>query len=102
MNNLGTGYRRVIGAAFQIGGGNCAALVSSNVFISKHAPSYPEGFGTGFALNMMAGICCTALYFGLRAENKSRDQGQRDHRFDLPPNELDNLGDDHPNFRYTL
>ena len=102
FNNLGTGYRRVIGAAFQIGGGNSAALVSQNVFISKHAPKYPEGFGTGFALNVMAGVCCTALFFGLRAENKRRDRGLRDYRFSLPQAELDNLGDDHPKFRYTL
>ena len=102
MNNLGTGYRRVIGTAFQIGGGNCAALVSSNVFISKQAPSYPVGFGVGFALNMLAGICCTALYFGLRAENKRRDRGSRDDRLALPPDEVNNLGDDHPSFRYTL
>ena len=102
MNNLGTGYRRVIGSAFQIGGGNCAALVSSNVFISKQAPKYPVGFGVGFALNMMAGICCTALFLGLRAENKRRDQGQRGYRFDLPAHEQENLGDDHPDFRYTL
>ncbi|KAI4232075.1 MAG: hypothetical protein LQ352_008364, partial [Teloschistes flavicans] len=26
INNLGVGYKRVIGSAFQIGGGNCAAL----------------------------------------------------------------------------
>ena len=39
-NNLGTGYRRVVGAVFQIGGGNCAALVSQIVFISSHAPKY--------------------------------------------------------------
>ncbi|KAL8682511.1 MAG: hypothetical protein Q9186_001458 [Xanthomendoza sp. 1 TL-2023] len=102
LNNLGTGYRRVIGAAFQIGGGNSAALVSQNVFISKHAPRYPEGFGTGFALNIMAGICCTVLFFGLRLENRRRDSGIRDDRCTLPQDELDNLGDDHPSFRYTL
>ena len=102
LNNLGTGYRRVIGAAFQIGGGNSAALVSQNVFISSHAPRYPEGFGVGFALNVMAAICCTALFFGLRAENKRRVRGLRDGRFALPQGELDNLGDDHPDFRYTL
>ena len=102
LNNLGTGYRRVIGAAFQIGGGNCAALVSQNVFIASHAPRYPEGYGVGFALNVMAGVCCTALFFGLRTENRRRDQGLRDSRLALPQDELDNLGDDHPDFRYTL
>lgn len=102
MNNLGTGYKRVIGAAFQIGGGNCAALVSSNVFISTEAPKYPTGFGVGFTLNVLAGVCCTILYLGLKAENKRRDRGERDDRLALPPDELDNLGDEHPSFRYTL
>lgn len=102
MNNLGTGYKRVIGSAFQIGGGHCAALVSSNAFLSTEAPRYPTGFGVGFTLNMLTGICCTVLFFGLRAENKRRDQGERDDRFALPLVELDNLGDAHPCFRYTL
>ena len=102
INNLGTGYKRVIGTAFQIGGGNCAALVSQNVFISKESPKYPTGFGVGLALNIIAGVCCTVLFFGLRAENKRRDQGKRDDRLALPLDELSNLGDDHPTFRYTL
>ncbi|KAL9614567.1 MAG: hypothetical protein Q9167_000936 [Letrouitia subvulpina] len=102
MNNLGTGYKRVIGAAFQIGGGNTAALVSSNVFISKQAPKYPVGFGVGFTLNCLAGVCCTVLFFGLRAENKKRDRGVRDTRFELSEEEQENLGDQHPTFRYTL
>lgn len=102
INNLGTGYKRVIGTAFQIGGGNCAALVSQNVFTSKESPKYPTGFGIGLALNIFAGVCCTVLFFGLRAENKRRDQGQRDDRLALPPDEVSNLGDQHPTFRYTL
>lgn len=102
MNNLGTGYKRVIGAAFQIGGGNTAALVSSNVFISKQAPKYPVGFGVGFTLNCLAGICCTVLFFGLRAENKKRNRGLRDARLELSEEEQENLGDQHPTFRYTL
>ena len=39
-NDLGTGYRRVVGAAFQTGGGNCATLVLQIVLISRHAPKY--------------------------------------------------------------
>jgi hypothetical protein len=30
-----------------------------------------------------------------------RDQGRRDDRYDLPDDEKNNLGDDHPAFRFT-
>lgn len=102
MNNLGVGYKRAIGTAFQIGGGNAGNLISSNIFISTQAPRYPVGFGVGFALNILAGVCCTILYFGLSKENRRRDRGERDYRLALPPDEVENLGDHHPMFRYTL
>ena len=100
--NLGTGYKRVIGSAFQIGVGNCAAFVSLNVFISKKAPKYPTRFGVGPVLSILVGVCCAVLFCGLRAENKRRDQGNGNDRFALPPDELHNLDDEHPSFRYTL
>ena len=102
MNNIGVGWKRAIGTAFQIGGGNTANLIASNVFISSQAPKYPVGFGVGFALNIFAGICCTILFLGLRHENKRRDRGERDGRMGFSTEEQENLGDGHPNFRYTL
>ena len=50
----------------------------------------------------MAGVCCTGPFFGLGAENRRRDRALRDSRLALPQDELDNLGDDDPDFRYTL
>jgi hypothetical protein len=44
---------------------------------------------------------CTIFYFGMMAENKKRDRGERDDRLSLPKEELENLGDDHPEFRFT-
>ncbi|KAL3422835.1 transporter-like protein [Phlyctema vagabunda] len=40
------------GTALQFGLGNCANFVSSNVFISKQAPRYPVGFGTGLGITV--------------------------------------------------
>jgi hypothetical protein len=42
------------GTALQLGIGNCANFVSSNVFITKQAPKYPVGFGTGLGLTAFA------------------------------------------------
>jgi hypothetical protein len=34
-------------------------------------------------------------------ENKARERGERDHRYELPQEVRENLGDDHPSFRFT-
>lgn len=42
------------GTGIQLGLGNCANFVSSNVFITKQSPRYPVGFGTGLGLTVAA------------------------------------------------
>ncbi len=65
-------YKRAMKAALWIRSVHCAALVSPIVFTSKQVPRYPAKVRIRFAPNVIAGICCTAL-FGLRAENRRRD-----------------------------
>ena len=85
----------------QIGLGNSGGLIASNIFLESQAPRYQLGFGLSLALVWLCGLAATALLFLLRSENKNRDAGKRDHRNNLPADELDNLGDDHPKFRFT-
>jgi hypothetical protein len=47
----------------------------------------------------MCAAACTVLFLGARRENKKRDRGERDWR--LEGEDADNLGDDHPHFRYA-
>lgn len=100
-NNMGGHYKRSISAAMQIGFGNCGGIVASNIYITGQAPTYPVGFGVSLALLWLSGLACTAFFFGLRMENKKRDRGERDERLNLPEDQLGNLGDDHPRFRFT-
>ncbi len=51
---------------------------------------------------VLVGITATIYYLGLRAENARRDRGERDYRYTEEADELDNMGDDHPTWRYTL
>lgn len=48
-NLRGRAYQSM-GTALQLGLGNCANFVSSNVFITTQAPKYPVGFGTGLGI----------------------------------------------------
>ena len=100
--NMGGHYKRSIATALQIGLGNAGGIVASNVFITKQAPRYKTGYGTSLAMLLMCGVMCTVFFFGLKKENKRRDAGGRDYRFSKERAELENMGDDHPDFRFTL
>ena len=100
-NNLGGHYKRGVGAALQVGLGNCGGIVASNVFITSQAPEYPVGFGVCLGCIWLCAIFACALALYIRRENKLRDAGRRDHRYELPEAERNNLGDDHPAFRFT-
>ena len=101
MNNLAGHYKRSIGAAVQIGLGNCGGIVASNIYLTNEAPTYPVGFGVSLALLWLCGLACTAFYLGLRRGNKRREEGGREDRFVLPQEVLENMGDDHPIFRFV-
>ena len=85
----------------QIGIGNSGGLIASNIFLESQAPRYPLGFGLSLALVWMCGFSAVAMMFLLVSKNKRRDAGKRDYLNNLPAYELDNLGDDHPKFRFS-
>jgi hypothetical protein len=98
---MGGHYKRSIATALQIGLGNAGGIVASNVFITKQSPRYITGYGTSLGMLLMCGVMCTVFFFGLKRENKVRDRGGRDYRFERERAELENMGDDHPEFRFT-
>lgn len=100
-NNQAGHYKRAVSIAVQIGLGNIGGIVASNIYLSWQAPSYKSGYGVSLGLLWLCGIGCNVFLLGLWRENRLRDQGKRDHLYLLPPEELDNLGDDYPGFRFT-
>ena len=95
-NNMAGHYKQSISAAMQIGFGNCGGLVASNVYFDSEKPTYPTGFGVSLGMVWICGVSCV-----LFLENRQRDKGKRDFRYQLPREELENLGDDYPSFRFT-
>jgi MFS family permease len=99
--NVAGHYKRGVATAVQVGIGNVSGFIASNLFIQSEAPMYRTGYGTAFGLLWFGGILCTVFVAGLYLENRKRNRGGRDGRLALPPHELDNLGDDHPEFRFS-
>ena len=88
-------------AACQVSFGNCGGIIASFIYITGQAPAYPVGFAVSLAFIWVCGFAATAMLLLLMSENKKRNAGKRDNRLSLPQKEIDNLGDDHPKFRFS-
>ena len=100
-NNMGGHYKRSFAAALQIGIGNVGGIIGSNIFLAAEQPYYKTGYGTGMGMLIAGALFCSIFYFGMMKENKIRDAGGRDYRLSLPEDEVKNMGDDYPSFRFN-
>lgn len=69
--------------------------------MTAESPAYPIGYGVSLALIWVSGVAYTVFLYGLWRENWKRDKGDRNDRLQLPQEELENLGDDHPRYRFA-
>jgi sugar phosphate permease len=99
QNCMSGHYKRSVASAMQIGFGNAGGIVASNIYKGTERPYYETGYGTALGLLWVTAISCTVLLVGVARENKKRERGERDWRLDEV--DADNLGDDHPSFRFT-
>ncbi|KAH9807329.1 MFS general substrate transporter [Teratosphaeria destructans] len=99
MNNVSGHHKRAFASACQIGFGSAGGIVASNIYFSTDAPYFRVGYAVSLVLLLLNGLLATFLYFALRRENKARADGKRDYLVDGQT--TDNLGDDHPDFRFV-
>ncbi|KAF2225703.1 putative transmembrane transporter [Elsinoe ampelina] len=97
-NCLGGSTKRSIGSAIQICFGNFSGIIASNIFSPRAAPRNIGPYATIIGLLCLCGFLSTCFAIGLVAENKRRDRGERDHLLQLN----EELGDDHPTFRFSV
>ena len=100
-NNVSGHYKRGVAMAMQIGLGNSGGIIASNIFITDQAPYYPVGFGVSLGLVWLCGAAAVGMLLILRRENAARKAGRRDDILGLSKEEQENMGDDHPSFRFT-
>lgn len=101
-NNIEGVYKRGIVLGFVIGWGNLNGVVSSNIYFNK--PRFYEGQG------IILGYLSFCMFLGsvlfavlLSRENAARRAGRRDHWAEgKTKREIDALGDNRPDFLYTI
>ncbi|CAJ2510297.1 Uu.00g061970.m01.CDS01 [Anthostomella pinea] len=101
-NNISGHWKRAFGSGIQITIGNCAGIIAANIFVTQESPRYPTGYGTALGLTWLGALAATLLVVYLALENRKRAAGEGDGRLSQPKEELDNMGDYHPSFQFTL
>ncbi|KAF2265583.1 MFS nicotinic acid transporter-like protein Tna1 [Lojkania enalia] len=103
-NNVEGVYKRGVSLGFIIGWGNLNGVVSSNIYRARDKPRFYLGHGVVLAylvLFLFGGSVATKLM--LMQENKKRAKGERDHWVEgMSPAEVEKLGDERPDFIYTV
>jgi sugar phosphate permease len=106
-NNLSGQYKRGIGMAVHIGVGNFSGAMASNIYRSRDSPRFLVGHGVELMFVGIGFITVPIVVLSYIRINKKRDAAQKEalergETNKYTPQQLRELGDRAPDFRYTL
>ncbi|KAH9919559.1 MFS general substrate transporter [Fomitopsis serialis] len=104
-NNLAGQYKRAAGMGIQIGIGNFAGAIASNIYLSQDAPRYILGHAIELMFVGIGLVFLPLTVLAYKWVNKRRDIEQRqleERGVKYSDEELRRMGDRAPDFRYTL
>ncbi|KDQ51627.1 hypothetical protein JAAARDRAFT_139858 [Jaapia argillacea MUCL 33604] len=105
-NNLSGQYKRGVGMALQIGIGNFSGAISSNVYRTQDEPRYIIGHAIELMFIGIGFICLPIAVLLYKRINAQRDRAEREAgesgKSRYTDQELREMGDRAPDFRYTL
>ncbi|KAF2742359.1 MFS general substrate transporter [Sporormia fimetaria CBS 119925] len=106
-NSLAPSSKRAVGMALLISVGNMGGIMGSNIYLAREAPKYRTGFGVSLAMCVAAIAMTFVLRWAYGRENQKREQLFREHseediRARYSEQEMLDLGDRSPFWRYTL
>lgn len=102
VNNLGA-RKRALGVAYMVMIGSAGGLIGSFIFLDREKPKYPTGFGTSLGLAGAGIVSCVVLELTYWKINKERAKmSEEEVREKYSPEELEDMDDRSPLFRYSL
>lgn len=102
-NNLAGPWKRAVGMALMIALGNLGGVAGSNIFLAREAPHYWTGYGVSLGIVVLSTLTAIFLRWKLKKINAERDSMSVDEIYaQYSEQELSEMGDDSPFFRYTI
>jgi hypothetical protein len=77
-------------------------LIASVAFPKSDGPRYVPGISTCIVFSFSGILAAIVMWVCCGIENRARETGKRDHLRQLSEDEQEQLGEKHPDFRYTL
>ncbi|KAF2130037.1 high-affinity nicotinic acid transporter-like protein [Dothidotthia symphoricarpi CBS 119687] len=101
--NLPRYGKRTSATGLQLTIGNCAGIMSSFLYPTKEGPRFIKGHAVTMAMVAFAITCYAVMWFHLGRLNSRREKGEEEHLIEgMSDEEIAELGDDSPRFRYTV
>lgn len=102
-NNITPQSKRAVGIAFYSSVGALGGIIASFIYLDWEAPGYKSGYGTSLGVLAAGVIISTTLEAIYMRRNKIRDSlDPADIRAQYTEQQLSDMGDKSPLFRYTL
>jgi hypothetical protein len=103
LNNLAGPMRRAQGIAFMVCMGNVGGIIGSYIFLESEKPKYETGFGSSIAFGAFGLVSALALEGYYIWQNRKKDaMTEEEIREKYTDEQLDELGDKSPLFKYSL
>jgi len=102
-NNNPRWGKRTTASGIQLTIGNCAGIMAPFIYPTAQGPRYVEGHAITLAMVGYAGVLYACLWVYFRHRNARRDAGMEDYKMaGLSEEEIQELGDESPRFRFTV
>ncbi|OQV05003.1 hypothetical protein CLAIMM_09807 [Cladophialophora immunda] len=102
-NNLAGNWKRNIGMALQLTVGNLGGAIGSNIYLARESPHYWTGYSISLAVLLTAIVSGWILRFSLQRINHQREKMTPEEiHSKYTEEQLQEMGDRSPLFRYTL
>jgi len=101
-NNYAGSWKRALAMGAVIAGGNLGAIIGTNVFRAQDSPFYYLGFGVSLGIIFMAFCGALTMRIALARTNKKRDLIPAEEIAAISHEQMHDMGDKAPTFRYIL
>ncbi|OCH91971.1 MFS general substrate transporter [Obba rivulosa] len=102
-SNVAGSNKRAAATGIVFSVGNIGGAVSGQIYRAEWAPRYVQGHAINLGCYVLALVAGSALWYSYKRDNAQRDRehGVKKHA-DLIGEDLGDLGDRHPSFRYYV